>query len=102
MRIHGFETKEHDHLEVWVELPTGTRAGLHFCPGDHPALDAAIEHLRSACADAVTATVMASVPEVPSHPPLVVPCRICDRRTPDNTEDERGFTFCAEHRRKPS
>lgn len=90
------------HVTVQLHLHGHTLGAMKFCleHDDHPGLVSAVEDLRSALADAVTLTMLECAPAVPDAPPLSKPCRICDRRTPDNADDERGMTFCSDHRPK--
>lgn len=103
MEVAGF-SMHGDHLDAQVDL------GQHhvfstwrFCleSGDqYPGIATAVAELRAAVLDAVTLTMLDAVPDTPDHAPVVRPCRICDRVTPDNAEDPRGFVFCADHRPK--
>lgn len=96
--VTGFQ-RQNGHTTAWVRMPNGVSAAFQFCPGEHPALDAALEVFESALAGAVELTVAECQPEIPSVPPEIVmplPCRICDVASAANVE-RNGFSYCPSH-----
>ena len=101
MDVTGFHCQG-GALIAWVTLAGGTNTAWNFTHSNPttPGVTAALDSLADAVRDAVMLEMMTAVDVVPDSPPLIAPCRICDKTRPDNTPDERGFVFCPDHRPK--